>query len=212
MNTHIAPRWLAATGIMSGVLYYIGGHVLQPTGDPSQGMKDTEIVEWARDSYGALWAGGIVSLASALLILTWGVVLADRLDVWTRGRAVPHVARASVALTAGVLGISGIMQVLSGAASMPGEPLESESAVPVLSILYGNLAASAWCLLAPAAVCVALSGAAPRWMRITSGVLAVPLIATVALPPVSWPFGMLWVIVISAGLLAIPAEVRQSEI
>jgi type IV secretory pathway TrbD component len=173
-------------------------------------MNDAEIVDWARDSYGALWAGGVVSIVGALLLGIWGVVLVDRLDEWSRGRLVPDIARASVQLTAGVLSLSGIAQLFSGTASMPGEHLESESFVPMLSILYGNVAASAWCLLAPAAICAALAGGAPRWMRIASGVLASLLLITVVLPPVSWPFGMLWVIVTSIALLTTPADVTPT--
>jgi hypothetical protein len=206
MNTQPAPRLLAATGFLAGVLYFVGGHVLQPSGDPSQGMNDSEIVDWARDSYGALWAGGVVSLVGALLLLVWGLALVDRLGEWSRARLVVDIARASVQLTAGALSIAGIAQVFCGTASMPGEHFDSESFVPVLSILYGNLAASAWCLLAPAAVCLALAGGAPRWLRITSGVLAAFLTVTVALPPISWPWGMLWVFVTSVGLLTASAQ------
>ena len=210
MNTQPASRLLAATGLLAGVLYFVGGHVLQPSGDPSQGMNDAEIVDWARDSYGALWAGGVVSLVGALLLLVWGLALVDRLGEWSRVRLVTDIARASVQLTAGVMSIAGIAQVFTGSASMSGEHLDSESFVPVLSILYGNLAASAWCLLAPAAVCVALAGGAPRWIRITSGVFGALLLLTVALPPVSWPFGMLWVFVMSVGLLTASAQ-RHTE-
>jgi len=201
---------VARPGFLAAVLYYVGGHVLQPSGDPSQRMNDAEIVDWARDSYGALWAGGVVSIVGALLLGIWGVVLVDRLDEWSRRRLVPDIARASVQLSAGVLSLSGIAQLFSGTASMPGEHLESESFVPMLSILYGNVAASAWCLLAPAAICAALAGGAPRWMRIASGVLASLLLITVVLPPVSWPFGMLWVIVTSIALLTTPADVTPT--
>lgn len=211
MNTQPAPRLFAAAGLVAGALYYVGGHVLQPSGDPSQGMNDAEIVEWARDSYGALWAGGVVSLVGALLILVWGVALVNRLGEWSRGRLVVDIARASVQLTVGVLSVAGVAQVFTGSASMPGEHLDSESFVPVLSILYGNLAASAWCLLAPAAVCVALAGGAPRWLRITSGVFAALLLLTVALPPVSWPFGMLWVFVMSVGLMTSAVRVGRTQ-
>lgn len=210
MTTQTAPRLLAATGILAGVFYYIGGHLLQPSGDPSRRMSDAEIVRWAHESYGALWAGGVVSLLGALLLLVWGVALTDRVDAWAPGPLAGPVARASVQLTAGALGVAGIAQVLSGTGSMPSEHLESESFVPVLAILYGNLAASAWCLLAPAAASVALAAGAPRWIRGLSGASAVLLLASVGLPPVSWPFGMLWVIVTSLCLLATAADVARS--
>jgi len=201
MTTSNAPRLLAATGILAGAFYFVGGHLLQPTGDPSQGMTDAEIVRWAEDSYGALWAGGIVSLISTLLLLGWGAALVERLHTWAPGRLAVPLVRASTQLTAGALGVAGIAQVLTGTGSMPSEHIESESFVPVLVILYGNLAASAWCLLAPAAVCVAVAGGAPRWVRATSAVFAVLLLATLALPPVSWPFGILWVAVMSLAVM-----------
>jgi len=202
MNTATTTRLLAAAGILAGVFYVLGGHFVQPSGDASQGMTDSEIVAWARDSYGALWAGGVVTLAGALLFLAFGLGVVHRLTLWSSAPFLAVTARASVQLTAAMLALGGITQVWTGAASAPGEKLDSESFVPVMTIFYGNLAASAWCLLAPAAVCVAAATGAPRWIRVASGILGGLLLVTVALPPVSWIVGMVWLVAMSAGLLA----------
>lgn len=213
MNTPIMTRLLAAAGVLAGVCYFLGGHVVQPSsGDPSQRMTDSEIVDWAHDSYGALWAGGIVSMVGALLLLVWGVAVAERVAASTPDRLTGPIARASVLVASSALAIAGVCQVFTGTASMPGEHLESESFIPVLAILYGNLAASAWCLLAPAAAGVAMAGSFPRWTRVTSGVLAALLLACFALPPVSWPFGLLWAFTTSAGLAATDARRAVSPI
>ncbi len=200
---------MVATGLTTPVLAYVAIHILFPSGAPEQ-LTDAELIAAAASGPRMIWAGGALALVAAMFLVIWASLLSLRLEERACPAWLTRAASGAVTLVAGLVALGGVLQVLVGIVSTPAEAFASESFVPVVTLLYGHINLFAWCLLAPAAFAVVASQS-PRAVRILSGTLGVILLATVALPPISWLFGFLFLITASLGLARPRGEALTAE-
>jgi hypothetical protein len=177
---------------------------MHPEGHPERRTQD-HVVAWAESGAHQLWAGGAIGICSALLLLVLASVARERVEVWTASSVRAGIVEASMRLVAAVLAASGLMQFFAGVLATPDERVGADVVLVVLTVMQMHVLAAAYCLLAPAALAVAASRGAPRWWRVASAIVGVVLVATIALPPVSWAPGMVWLLTLGVAV-AFPAQ------
>lgn len=195
----VARGLLALTGLAVPVASFVALHEMHPAGRPER-MTDSQLAEWAQSGAHTIWAGGVLQLAAALLLLVFAAGLDDRLRSWGAGPVRRRTGAGSFVVVSGLVALSAILQIMTGVIATPEEAQRSETLLPVLALLYGNLNVAVWCLLVPAVVVTAWAPRAPKWLRIVSGLLAVPLSLTLALPFMSWFPAFVWLGVIAAAV------------
>jgi hypothetical protein len=123
---------------------------------------------------------------------------------------VTRLAEDSVSVTAAVLGVAALLQVLAGLTALPSENVAQPSLAATLLNFYGGLAGTAWLLLLPAVLAGMVAfRRAPRPMSLTSGAAGVALLLCLALPPISWAVAGAWMALVALGCLVTrAAEVR----
>jgi hypothetical protein len=182
---------LAVVGLAVPVVSYVALHVMHPEGR-IENMTDPQLAEWAQSGAHMIWAGGALELAVALLMLVFAAGLDERWQHWGASPALRRVGAASFHLVAGLVAICALLQVMTGVIATPEEAQESETLLPVLALLYGNLNVAVWCLLLPATAVTAAARRAPTWLRLVSALVALVLAGTLALPFVSWFPAFVW--------------------
>lgn len=185
-----------ALGLGLPLISFASLHLLHPPGQPEH-MTDPQIARWAESGAHQLWLGASLALLTVFLLLVWGWVVVERLRAWQAPAMLRTVANHSVVVVAAVVALASIVQVTAAVIATPGEHVSSATLLPVLTLLGGNINVAAWCLLAPVGIAVAASAGAPRWLRITAGLLGAALALSVALPFVSWAFGFLLVLAVT---------------
>lgn len=190
---------VAALGPTLCVLSFVGIHVTHPSGQPEL-MTDSQMIHWVESGAHGIWFGGALSVIAALLLMAWISLLADRLESWSATPLARRLAMIAASTSTGLLALGGLLQISAGILGTPEEHIESASLLPVVTMLYGYLGVSAWCLLAVPACAVLLSAGAPHWLRLASALPTLGLLASLALPPISWGPAFLWVLVVSVPL------------
>ena len=185
-----------ALGVGLPLLSFASLHLLHPAGQP-ENMTDTQITRWAESGAHQLWLGGSLGLLSVFLLLAWGVVVANRTEMWETPPGLARAAYHSVTVLAGLVAVASILQVTAAVIATPGERLASSTLLPVLILLAGNVNVASWFVLAPVGLAVATASGAPRWLRVTAGLLGAVLTACIALPFVSWVFAFVLVILVA---------------
>jgi len=200
---HSSPRSLAlaCTTLLIPPTSFVALHVMHPAGRPEQ-LTDPQLIEWAESGAHQLWAGGVISLIVALTLFRYADLVVDRLRRWDAPGALTTWAGACLRGAATVLAVSAMLQITTGVVATPSEQMASATFLPMTALLYAELYLAAWALMAPAALATSVASAAPRWLRGTSLLLGLALVATLALPFVSWFPAFIWMLALGIAELS----------
>jgi hypothetical protein len=184
----------------------MGLHIMHPPGAPEH-MSDAQVIGWVRSATAQIWAGGSFSIVAALLLLVFAQGWAAQILSWGAPAWAGSVARMSVALSAAVVALSGLLQISSAMGSLPSEHTAEPSLIATVVNLYGILGVSAWVFLLPAAAAGLIARQnRPRWALIVCVITTIALLSALVIPPLSWATGPLWLITISLGCLLAPTR------
>ena len=200
----------APSGAAAASLSFVGVHVLHPPGAPEH-MTDAEVVAWITPAAKQIAVGGSLGILACLLLLVFAQGWSAQLRTWGAHPWGSRLAEASIGVTAAVLGISALLQVIAGLTALPSENTGQPSLSATLLNLYGGLAGSAWILLLPAVLAgLSASRRGPRWALIVSVGASVTLALGVVLPPLSWAPAAGWLIAVSLGCLITTGAHRRA--
>lgn len=190
---------LAVIGLAVPVTSYVALHEMHPAGRV-ENMTDPELARWAQSGAHMIWAGGTLQLVAAVLLLVVAAAVDESWQRWGATAGQRRVGAASFHLVAGLVALAALLQVMTGVIATPGEAQGSDTLLPVLALLYGNLNVAVWCLLLPATAVTATSRRAPGWLRIVSVLIALLLLATLALPFISWFPAYAWLVAVAVAI------------
>lgn len=201
---------LLTTGLSAPALAFAGAHLLHPAGRPEQ-MPDADIVRWAESAPVTLWIGGTLGLAAALLLLVWGSRFELLLGRWEAPAWCVRTATFAVVVTAALQALAALVELTAGVVSTPSEATGSVYFLPNLVLLCSSLLVTAWCLMAPVALAVAMAARASGWVRACGWILGVALGLSLALPFVSWAPAFLLVALVSVAGVRDPARATPAD-